>query len=355
MNNNANSSSVHTDVLIIGAGPGGLACAKVLAQSGRQVMVVERKKCVGPKVCAGGITWDGLINIVPKHLIERTFNRQHIVTRHQQIVVQEKDPIIATINRETLGQWMAEQAIAAGATLLTATRVTGIDQHQVRVCNANGKIQAITCAHLVGADGAQSMVRRSLGIATKRIGPGINYQIPGRAKKMEWHLNTNDFGYGYGWIFPHKNTVSIGTYGPAGNMPALTLKKKLITWATRQGYNLENQSCQAAMINYDYQGYSFDKTWLVGDAAGLASGLTGEGIHPAIVSGETVARKILDPSANDSPITEMVIKQLMHHRVINLSARHPAVCSLLMESLVFMLRLGVVNFQALEMTTASNN
>ena len=356
MGSNKNiSSSVHTDVLVVGAGPGGLACAKVLAQQGLQVMVIDRKERVGAKVCAGGITWDGLINIVPEHLIERSFNKQHIVTNQQKIVVQEKNPIIATINRETLGQWMAEQAISAGATLLTSTRVTAINNHQVQVCRADGQKQSITCTHLVGADGAQSIVRRSLGIPVKHIGPGINYQIPGNADKMEWHLNTKAFGYGYGWIFPHKDTVSIGAYGPAGNMPAQTLKKHLITWAEEQGYNLAHQPCQAAMINYDYQGYAFGKTWLVGDAAGLASGLTGEGMYPAIVSGETVAGKIIDPKSSDAPIINMVKKQMLHHRVIRLSAKHPAICSLLMEALVFMLRIGLVNFHALEMTTASNN
>ena len=62
-------SSISTDILIIGAGPGGLACAKVLAEQGRKVLVLERRQEIGPKVCAGGITWDGLIRLVPEELI----------------------------------------------------------------------------------------------------------------------------------------------------------------------------------------------------------------------------------------------------------------------------------------------
>jgi geranylgeranyl reductase len=187
------------------------------------------------------------------------------------------------------------------------------------------------------------------------IGPGINYQIPAKVEKMEWHLNTKYFGYGYGWIFPHKTSVSIGAYGPEGNMSGKRLKNNLLSWASKHGYFLEKEKCQAAMINYDYRGYDFDKVWLIGDAAGLASGLTGEGIYPAIVSGETVARKILDPESSDQAITDMVKKQQQHHKIIKLAANHPVICSLLMESLVFMLKCKLISFHTLEMATAKKS
>ena len=46
------------NAVIVGAGPGGLACARLLAEHGLDVLVLERKKEAGPKVCGGGITWD---------------------------------------------------------------------------------------------------------------------------------------------------------------------------------------------------------------------------------------------------------------------------------------------------------
>ncbi len=347
-------STLHTDVLVIGAGPAGLACARVLAEHGRRVLVLERHRKIGAKVCAGGITWDGLIGVVPEELIERSFCEQYVFSNRQRVVVREKNPIIATINRKTLGQWMAGQAADAGVEIVTDSRVTFIDGLHVVACSSNGEQQTIICNHLVGADGANSIVRRSLGIPIEQVGPGINYQIPGSVDRMEWHLSTKHFGYGYGWIFPHKNTVSIGAYGPQGNMPGKQLKENLVCWATLQGYDLRNTPCQAAVISYDYRGHRFGSTWLVGDAAGLASGLTGEGIYPAIVSGETVARTIIDPDSPDTVIADMVNKQRLHHRVITLSARHPAMCSLIMETLIVMLRLKVVNFHTLEMATATS-
>ena len=329
--------STHTDILIIGAGPGGLACAKLLAEHGREVIVLERNNRIGAKVCAGGITWDGLIGLVPEDLIEHSFCEQYVFSNYQKVVVRN---------------WMAQQAIQASAELVTGSRVSAINGRTVTVKTSSGETKTYTCSHLVGADGATSMVRRSLGIPANQMGPGINYQIAGSVNKMEWHLNSRAFGYGYGWIFPHQETVSIGAYGPAGNMSGGRLKENLIKWASAKGYNLQGEQCRAALINYDYQGYSFGSIWLVGDAAGLASGLTGEGIYPAIVSGETVARKILDPDSTDDPITAMVRKQQQHHKVINLSAKNPAFCSLLMEMLILMLRLKFIDFHTLEMAVA---
>lgn len=55
---------------------------------------------------------------------------------------------------------------------------------------------------------------------------------------------------------------------------------------------------QAAPINFDFRGFNFGNKFLIGDAAGFASGLTGEGIYFAIVSGREIAKKILDPNYN---------------------------------------------------------
>ncbi len=114
--------------IIIGAGPGGLACAKRLAEQGREVLVLERREVIGPKVCAGGITWSGLVQVVPEALFENTFPDQYVRTNLQHIRISEQEPIIATINRTKLGQWMADKALAAGARIMTGAMVQRIDQ-----------------------------------------------------------------------------------------------------------------------------------------------------------------------------------------------------------------------------------
>ena len=156
------------DVVIIGAGPGGLACAKILAENGREVLVLERKQVIGPKVCAGGLTWNGLLRHVPEDLIEQAFAEQSIFSNLQSIKVAEPEPIVATVNRKMLGQWMARTATDAGAAIETGMTVQEITKKHVIVKNTDDKVQKIGYSHLIGADGSTSMVRRFLGIDTKK-------------------------------------------------------------------------------------------------------------------------------------------------------------------------------------------
>ena len=64
----------------------------------------------------------------------------------------------------------------------------------------------------------------------------------------------------------------------------------------RPSVNIDKAVYESAPISYDYRGYRFDNIFLVGEAGGFASGLTGEGIYQSLVSGEEVAKIILDPS-----------------------------------------------------------
>lgn len=338
-----------TEILVIGGGPGGLACATLLAQKGARVVLVERKAIIGPKVCAGGITWGGLLKHVPATLIEQSFPEQHLITRHQRVVVAEQNPIIATVNRERLGGWMAEQAQIAGVTLLSHTRALSLENNRATLERENGRRVTFRYDHLVGADGSHSLVRRFLGLPVTAMGIGLNCMLPGRYQRMEWHLHTGLFGSGYGWIFPHAEVLSIGAYGDIKNLPVQVLKKRLLSWAEIQGFRLNPAAIRAGLVNFDYRGVRFDRTWLVGDAAGLASGLTGEGIYPALVSGQAVARMILDPRYSAPELTGLAVKQRRHRQFIALAGKQHRFCSLLMEALAVLLRLKILDFHALEM------
>ncbi|MBU0943738.1 MAG: NAD(P)/FAD-dependent oxidoreductase [Proteobacteria bacterium] len=341
---------MHVHTLIIGAGPGGLACARILAEKGSACLVVERKKVIGPKVCAGGITWSGLISRVPQELAEKSFPTQHICTPWQKVRIDEQTPIIATVNREKLGQQMARQAMAAGAIIRIGTIVRTIQKRTVIVQDRiSGEKEEISFDYLVGADGSSSLVRRHLGLKSKRLGIGINYQIPGNVKEMEWHLNNSLFGNGYAWIFPHSDTVSIGAYADKETMGPTQLQTSLLSWAGRQGFQLDNQQARAEYINYDFQGWNFGHTFLIGDAAGLASGLTGEGIYPAIVSGEQAALTIINPEHCNTIMAALIERHDQHKRMVRLSGKNGFLNSLLAELMTLGLRSGMIKFNKLEM------
>lgn len=332
--------------IIVGAGPAGLACATRLAQKGKKVLVVERNKVIGPKVCAGGVTWSGLKKRLPAELIQKSFCAQKVFTNWQQTTISAPEPLVSTIDREALGQWMLKEALAAGVEVRTATMVMDFTNNHLQTSSGE-----FAYRFLVGADGSSSTVRRRLGLAIDRVGVGINFFVQGDFPAMEWHLDDNFFKNGYGWIFPHQHSASIGAYVNRRSMPPTLLLKNFHLWAAKHGINLDHSRMTAALINYDFRGYRFGNCFLAGDAAGLASALTGEGIYPAFVSGEEVALTILDPDHRSLAMEKLLARHQQHQRLVALTATGKLACRAVMEAAVLALRTGLIPFNALEMAS----
>lgn len=338
------------DVIIVGAGPGGLACAEITASQGLKTLVLERKKILGKKVCAGGITWNGLIKKIPNDISEKQFSEQFIFSRYQKACISSPTPIIATVNREKLGQLMGDKALHAGAQICLNCQVMSIKDNELTFLDkTTKKMVRQTFDYLVGADGSSSIVRRHLGIPTKDVGIGINYQLPGFFTNMEWHLDSALFRSGYSWVFPHKETVSLGAYVDARVMKARELQESLMKWSKKWGYPLSDYKGSAEYINFDYRGHQFNKIFLVGDAAGLASGLTGEGIYPAIISGETVARCITTQNYRPVDLQKMIKNHVRHRKMVSILGINQLSSFLLSELVTFGLKTKLINFSAAEM------
>ena len=338
------------DIIVIGAGPAGLACARAAAGNGFKVLVIERCRTIGKKVCAGGITWNGLMQKIPGYAADREFPRQYIYSKFQRAEVISETPVIATVNRVKLGLYMAGLARESGAEIRTSSVVNSISANEISVidksCNETERIQY---KYLVGADGSSSMVRRYLGIPLCYTGVGINYQIPGDYQKMEWHLDSSLFHNGYGWVFPHAGTVSVGAYVDRNCMKPSLLKANLLQWADQRGISLTAGKIGADYISFDYRGWRFKNIFLAGDAAGLASGLTGEGIYSAIVSGEAVARYIADPESPQPEISKLIATHKKHKKLTLITGKNRLAGVVLSELLILGLRTGLVNFDKIEM------
>lgn len=337
------------DVVIVGAGPAGLSCAEVTAKNGLSTLVLERKKTIGQKVCAGGITWNGLISKL-NDISERSFAKQYIYTKLQHFTVSEDNPIIATVNRETLGQFMLCRATEAGVTIRSDCQVVSIKGQFITVLDrATGHLEKIKFSNLVGADGSSSTVRKHLRIPVTDFGIGINYMIDGDFPSMQWHLNSSLFGSGYAWIFPHHNRASIGAYADAKSVTAKFLKESLINWAKNNSIDLSTSRLTAERINFDYRGYRFGNIFLIGDAAGLASALTGEGIYPAMVSGEKIGREICKIKNPESDFQKLLKNHKRHKTMVKIARIHPTISAVLSELVCYGLKKNFIDFRAAEM------
>ncbi len=246
---------------------------------------------------------------------------------------------------------MAEMAVQSGVTIKTATSLRNISPKTVTVLShTTGDPTVFSYDYLVGADGSSSSVRRFLGITADSLGIGINYQIDGAYNTMEWHLDNRYFQNGYGWIFPHRDSISIGAYLPQRSMSATQLQYNLQYWARTKGFNLSPHKCRAGLINFDFQGYCFGRYFLIGDAGGFASALTGEGIYPAIISGEAAAEKILFPNSDTEKIKRLISRQKRFKAMVGITSKNKVLAQVLAELGVLGLRTKIITFTMLEMS-----
>lgn len=301
------------DVIIIGAGPGGLNCAKTLEKSDLKVLLIEKNKVIGPKICAGGVTTKDLAYLkIPDNIIDYSYKK--IIFEAPSIKTHLAYPktFICTIDRPKFGQWQVKQL--QKTKIITGKRVVKISKNSLVLENGDEYF----FKSLVGADGSNSIVRRHLNLKNDNVEIGIQYLVPKEDCNMTellLRLSSREFHYCYGWIFPHKDFVSIGTGGIAKKTDILKLKLNLENWISKMGISLENAKFESHPLNVDYSGYHFDNIYLVGDSAGLVSPLTGEGIYSALVSGEEIAKKIIDTSYEPARL-EKIVKMLDYHRKV---------------------------------------
>lgn len=301
------------DVVIIGAGPAGLSAAKVLAQNNKKVIVLEKNPIIGPKVCGGGITAKDYSLGIPKTLSSHFFNEVVLHTPLASSKIRSKEPYVSTIDRGKLGEFMAGEAKIAGAEIKKDTEVKEIFPDHIQLENG----QEIHFEYLIGADGSNSIVRQYLNLESDKKAIAFHYKVPKVFSKMELFFDANFFGSGYGWIFPHKNFTSIGCGAdPESLIEADDLKNNFEKWLKKNKIDTTGAKFESWNINYDYQGHEFGNIYLVGDAGGFTSGLTGEGIFYAMISGQEVARKIIDPGYDQEYLKKILKTKVKQEKLL---------------------------------------
>src|SRR3972149_1978915 len=136
------------DTIIVGAGPAGLRAARVLAEAGRNTLVLEKNRTIGQTICAGGLTIRDM-NFVPKNIIDAEFNYMLLHTAKGSYEVDLGSHSVFTVDREKLGQWMAKEAQKAGAEIRMGCRVRGVNGDHIAVTG-----EKIGFDNMIGADGS---------------------------------------------------------------------------------------------------------------------------------------------------------------------------------------------------------
>jgi geranylgeranyl reductase family protein len=328
---------IETDVLIVGAGPGGSAAAYHLARHGIDVTLVEKAGFPREKVCGDGLTPRGVVQLerMGVDLDDPRFERNmglRIYSRKATLELpwpslEDFPGYGLTMTRAGLDELLARRAQKAGAVLRERTEalaptldggwVVGADLHD----HARDEDIRVRARFVVAADGAASRfagragVRRDptkpLGIAARRY-----YRIerhPGPWLEVWMDLWDGDaLMPGYGWLFPLADgsvNLGAGLLNTFRNFKDVSAQRVFeafwrmlppaweVSEATEQGPVLSGP----LPMGMSRVPAGVPGMLVVGDAAGLVNPFNGEGIAYAMESGELAAELIHDALLRDRP------------------------------------------------------
>lgn len=299
------------DVIITGAGPAGATAGYLLGRAGLSVLLLDRKNFPRKKACAGGITPKAMV-LFPYDiscLVRRTCREVKIVRPgNASFMVKAKEPLCYITKRMDLDAYALKKAVQAGCRFQKIDRILRLDQdaHGVNLAlSYDGKTHIIRSGYLIGADGANSKIRRLIGGQKSCIIklPALEADVP--VNNAGLYPMAFDFSMdiqGYYWMFPRKNHVNIGIFSaqPNGTMNRALLENyardrlKTDILTDVKGYPI-GTSCGRTHLGTG-------RVLLTGDAAGLAEPLLGEGIYAALKSGILSARAIEHAVGRKSPV-----------------------------------------------------
>lgn len=307
------SSLVRLDACVVGAGPAGIAAATTLARGGADVILLDRHPHPGGKACGGGISREGweAARLDGESDGSPSFARLKVNAPLGSKVVNTGEPFVRIVDRVKWQAGLIEEASRAGCEVRPGTRFLRFEGGVVHTDGGD-----LTCDFLVGADGASSRTRRMLGLGRGATviarqatvspeaaeGAGLRVDMP------QVFFSPRLFGSGYGWSFPAPDGIRLGCGAPSSRLTPAQLRDSYSVWVRSLGFDPAGLMQRVGTIGCDYRGHRFGRVRLAGDAAGLASPVTGEGISQALLSGVEVAREILEPGYRSDVIPALATR-----------------------------------------------
>jgi geranylgeranyl reductase family protein len=313
------------DLLILGAGPAGAFAAELLAARGVRVALFDGRPPGEPKACGGGVTakalkaWPQLLNAVG-----RTVNELDMYSPSGKRLHLKLDEPFAIYSRVAFDSYLRDRAKEAGAEVFSE-KISGKKIKRTETAWVlKSTINEYAGDIMVGADGANSSIAKMLAgpLPPSDMEVAFGYRAPlpanGEAPTVVAFLPR---WVGYAWAFPRLDHISFGiatTQEAFAHQPLDDLLWRFMIgyYQQREGTKVrfwssdKNHSTGTARIKDDLKSTAeryaaripglAEKTWdtrrvcgegwaLLGDAAGFADPVTGEGIYYALRSAQLFA------------------------------------------------------------------
>ena len=300
------------DLVVVGAGFAGLACAKQAAQRGLDVLVVDQQSAPGRHVHTTGILvkeaqaeWPAPVAVVRSVSKVRIYAPSH---RYLELHRPEYE-FLATDTAELM-RVLAEETRAAGAEVRFGSPFQGI-------AAANGTVRldglGVACRYLVGADGAHSKVARAAGLdRNTRLLKGVEWEYEPLASAGNClHCFVDpDCAPGYiGWVVPGVGMTQVGiAVHQRATADMARFVRRIDARFGLSGKEVLQKRGGMIPINGLLRRFHGDRVLLVGDAAGMVSPLTAGGIRNAYRYGKLAGDAIADHLTARGPVPGKVVQ-----------------------------------------------
>nr|WP_026190518.1 MULTISPECIES: geranylgeranyl diphosphate reductase [unclassified Methylobacterium] len=297
-------SNAVLDAVVVGGGPAGATAATDLARLGRRVLLLDKAGRIKP--CGGAIP-PRLIRdfaIPDDLLVARIRSARMVSPANRAVDMPVGEGFVGMVDRAPFDEWLRNRAALAGAERRTGTflRLTreGDGLVTVHLRRRDGEAEAVRTRLVIGADGAASAVGRQEIPGHARMRQVFAYHEVVRtpasgafeAARCDVYYQgalSPDF---YAWIFPHGDTLSIGT-GSARKGFSLRQAVGRLREATGldAGETLRREGAPLPLKPLPRFDNGRD-VLLTGDAAGLVAPASGEGIYYAMLGGRLAAEAV---------------------------------------------------------------
>lgn len=231
------NSDNKTQVIVVGAGPAGIACAVTIARAGKEVILIERGKFSGSKnVFGGAIYAQPTREIFPDFEATAPLERRNI--EHKFAILGENDGTVVSyrkndtvsysVIRGKFDRWMAQEAQKEGVILVEETVVRDLIVENGCVVGVKTELEDYYADIVVLADGVNSLLAKQIGlrddIKPEDVALSVKevFKLPEEIINERFHVNSDEgciyeiFGgsmlgmLGLGFLYTNKESVTIG-------------------------------------------------------------------------------------------------------------------------------------------------